>query len=335
MLNKRVCVVFGGSGFIGSHFVNQLELSGDFTHVYIADIAPPKSDYSLKDLAVEYREIDVRTDPNLWNLPSEVDLIANFAAVHREPGHESNEYYETNLPGAENVCKFAERVKCNQIIFTSSIAPYGPSELVKTEISIPTPISAYGGSKLAAEKIHLIWRYASQNRKLVIVRPGVVFGPGEGGNVTRLVRATIGRYFFYMGNRHTRKAGGYVKELVYSMFWMLERLPKDGGDVLYNFTMTQAPTVQEYVETVCKVAGIKRKIFSIPYPVLLLASYCIDVLLKPFGIKQPISPVRIKKLVRSNNIIPQVLQEKSYTYKYTLETAMKDWYECSPKEWNL
>ena len=44
-------------------------------------------------------------------------------------------------------------------------------------------------------------------RKLLIVRPGVVFGPGEGGNVSRLIKAVIKRYFIYIGNRKTRKAG--------------------------------------------------------------------------------------------------------------------------------
>ena len=33
------------------------------------------------------------------------------------------------------------------------------------------------------------------------------------GNLTRLIRSILGRYFFYMGNRDTRKAGGYVKGL--------------------------------------------------------------------------------------------------------------------------
>src|SRR5690606_31892986 len=99
---------------------------------------------------------DVRR-PIDWFPEEKVDLIANFAAVHREPGHEDYEYYETNLLGAENVCAWAERVGCNKLIFTSSIAPYGPSESPKNEGSLPVPVSAYGGSKLVAEQIHQKW----------------------------------------------------------------------------------------------------------------------------------------------------------------------------------
>ena len=103
-----------------------------------------------------------------------------FAAVHREPGHEGHEYYQTNLLGAENVCDWADKVNCQKIIFSSSIAPYGPSEDERNESSLPVPTTAYGGSKLAAEKIHQIWQAKDfDKRQLVIVRPGVVFGPGE------------------------------------------------------------------------------------------------------------------------------------------------------------
>jgi nucleoside-diphosphate-sugar epimerase len=132
----------------------------------------------------------------------DIVLIANFAAIHREPGYEDAEYFETNLLGAENVCKFAEKVGCQNIIFTGSISLYGVSESVKDELTLPVPVTAYGASKLTAEKIHQIWRAKDANdRRLVIVRPGVVFGPGEGGNVSRLIRSVIHRYFFFMGNQ--------------------------------------------------------------------------------------------------------------------------------------
>ena len=79
--------------------------------------------------------------------------------------------------GAENVCAWSEKIGCEKIIFSSSIAPYGPSELEMDEGSMPVPTTAYGSSKLVAEKIHEKWHSKDGlNRQLVIVRPGVVFG---------------------------------------------------------------------------------------------------------------------------------------------------------------
>ena len=334
-------VIFGGSGFIGTYFAKQLLSSGQLKKIYLFDKEqvsdkpfPYRTQLVHSDQAIIEVNGDVR-QPIAWLPDEDVTLIANFAAVHREPGHEDLEYYETNLLGAENVCNWAEKVGCNRIVFTSSISPYGPSEQVKDEKSLPVPVTAYGGSKLAAEKIHQIWQAKDdKNRRLVIVRPGVVFGPGEGGNVSRLIKAVLHRYFFYMGNRKTRKAGVYVKELCNAMWWVLQQQDAKGEHVsLFNMSMNPGPSIEEYVNAVCKVAGVKRKVMGVPYPLLLTAAYLIDALAKPLGVKHPFSPVRIKKLVRSNNILPTYLVENSYPYLYTLESAFADWKQNCPEEW--
>lgn len=329
----KIAVIFGGTGFIGSHLALHL-LSVDYCDkVILADIKPIRKDFNLSDARIKYIELDVRKPIAEWNLPkSNIQLIANFAAVHREPGHQRHEYFETNIPGAEHVCDWAELVSCNDIIFTSSIAPYGPTEKMKNEFSTPAPTTAYGESKLAAEKIHENWQRSSTKRRLVIVRPGVMFGPGEGGNVTRLIQATMRHYFFYMGNQQTRKSGGYVKELVISMLWALNKIG-DEGQYLYNFTFQNPPTIKEYVDTACKVKGVKRLVPNVPFKLLLSIAYAIDWVAKPFGIKQPISPVRIKKLSKSNNIEPLKLKQDNYQYHYTLQTAFEDWLADRPDEW--
>ena len=329
------CVIFGGAGFIGSHFAEYLISNDLMDEVFLVDIRPTRPFFSFDKTRVHYVELDVRKPINLGALPKDVSLVANFAAVHREPGHDDWEYYETNLYGSENVCAWATAVGCQQMIFTSSIAPYGLSEEIKDESSLPVPVSAYGGSKLVAEKIYQCWQNAdTANRQLVIVRPGVVFGPGEGGNVSRLVRAVLHRYFFYMGNQNTRKAGIYVKELCLAMWWVLQHQNTTSERLsLFNMTMNPGPTVQNYVETVCKISGTKRWIPSVPYFFLLTVASCIEIIARPLGIKHPFSPVRIRKLVRSNNIFPGYLVKNAYPYHYTLESAFADWKQSCPEEW--
>jgi len=104
---KNKCIIFGGTGFIGSHFAKHLIENNFVDEVYLVDIKPIRPFFSFDNNKVHYVELDVRKpiDPSL--LPSNASLIANFAAIHREPGHEDYEYYETNLYGADNVCAWA------------------------------------------------------------------------------------------------------------------------------------------------------------------------------------------------------------------------------------
>jgi len=334
-------IIFGGTGFVGAAFAGHLSSIYKDSIIYLLDL----DSISIKNSS--YRKSYISSNPKIKELycdvrnivnfmpTSQVDLIANFAAVHREPGHDDYEYFQTNLLGAENVCKFAEKVGCNNIIFTSSISPYGVSESAKDESTLPVPVTAYGASKLAAEKIHQIWQAKDvNNRRLVIVRPGVVFGPGEGGNVSRLIKAVIHRYFFFMGNQSTRKAGVYVKELCNAMWWVLQEQKKNGETVsLFNMTMNPGPSIGEYVNAVCKTKGITRFVPTVPYKALMCIAYCIDAVAKPLGIKHPFSPVRIRKLVRSNNILPTYLLEHGYQFQYSLDSAFADWKKSCPEEW--
>ena len=89
-------------------------------------------------------------------------------------------YYDTNVLGAANVIALAQVSGAKEVVFTSSISVYGPSEQVMSENSELRPVSAYGRSKLLAEAIHRTWLELDTTHRLVIVRPGVVFGPGEG-----------------------------------------------------------------------------------------------------------------------------------------------------------
>ncbi len=214
-----------------------------------------------------YIECDIRKPiEDLPFTPTPDDIIFNFAAVHRTPGHEDIEYFETNIRGAENVCAFAEKWGIKKIVFTSSIAPYGAAEQLKKETTLPTPNTAYGISKLVAEKIHMIWQAGNtdgkvfsntdstdltdkhlfgagesntnntnftntsdSNRQLLIVRPGVVFGKGENGNFTRLYWAIRGHKFAYPGRKDTIKACIYVKELVRFMLWWAMEMKNEEG----------------------------------------------------------------------------------------------------------
>jgi nucleoside-diphosphate-sugar epimerase len=326
-------VITGGTGFIGTHLTQTLLNANSAARIYLVDLKPPvdqpyaeQLQIGIRSGQVMYVEHDVRKPIPAGLLPADTGVIFNLAAVHREPGHQACEYFETNLLGAENVCSWASEIGCETIVFTSSISPYGPCEDKKTEASLPIPETPYGSSKLAAEKIHMMWQSAGEGRQLLVLRPGVVFGPGEGGNVTRLVRSLMKGYFVYMGNRSTIKAAGYVKELCLVALFGLETLKKTGApSLVLNFTMDPAPTVEEMVQTIQRVTGKSWTPWNLPRSLLLGLSYPVSALGNLLGIKVPINPVRVRKLFRSNNIAAEELRRLNYRYTYSLESAFADW----------
>ena len=231
-------------------------------------------------------------------------------------------YFETNIRGAENVCAFAEKFGIKKIVFTSSIAPYGAAEDLKTEEMLPTPNTPYGISKLVAEKTHAIWQAKKTNeRQLTIVRPGVVFGKGENGNFTRLYWGIRGGKFFYPGRKDTIKACIYVKELVRFMLYRLENHSE--GVELYNCTFEPAFTIEQIVETMKKATGLQRTIVKVPGSLLMTVASIVG----PLGGKAlGICPARVKKLMISTNICGKKLADSGYKFHYTFEEAIKDWY---------
>jgi nucleoside-diphosphate-sugar epimerase len=335
----RQIVIFGGMGFIGTHTTQRLLDEPGVEQIILVDMGSPRTESYASGLHAALTsgkarliQHDVRQPIPLDKLPK-ADLIFNFAAIHREPGHQAREYYETNLLGATNVCNYADAVDCRHIVFISSISPYEVSEDSKHEGSLPVPETAYGASKLVAEQMHTTWQKSAPGRKLLIVRSGVIFGPGEGGNVTRLIRSLVKGYFVYMGNRETRKAGGYVKELCnVFLFGICHQKKTCEGLTLLNFSVYPTPTLSQYVNAIRTVAGIERAPLSIPRKLLLGVSYPIDFVASIFGIKQPISPTRIRKLYRSTNIEPRRLQELQYPYQYTLEESFADWKKNKPED---
>ncbi len=310
--------IFGGSGFIGSHLIRAIRAVDAKSEIYNLDIV--KNEH--EGLA-EYIECDVRDNITFVRHSSDDDVVFNFAAIHRTPGHPDYAYFETNIRGAENVCNFARKLGINRVVFSSSIAPYAASEEQKFEDTLPTPNTAYGVSKLVAEKIHVVWAAEDAKHELTIVRPGVVFGLGENGNFTRLYWSIRGRKFAYPGRKDTIKACIYVKDLVQFLLYKLQNHSK--GIELYNCTFEPAYTIEQIVETMKSATGLHRTTVLIPSWMLMPISYVCLFMGAPMGI----CPARVRKLMVSTNVCGKKMAESGYVMKYSLYSAIADWLKDS------
>jgi len=339
--DSEVWVIFGAGGFVGSHFVRHLAAASPSRQLVLADLGFPK----LDDLGPAVRAardegriravtLDLRQPIDDRQLPSRVDVIVNLAAICREPDFPPEDFFAVNVEGARHLLDWATRVGCREILFTSSIAVYGGDRGRITEQTPPVPLTAYGSSKLAAEEIFRGWLSVDPaQRRLIIVRPGVIFGPGENANVARLIRAVLRGYFFFSGNRDLPKAGAYVDELCRALVWLHQSPQPRSGLVLANFAQAEPPKLHEYVDTIQRVSGRRRWIPTVPYGLLLWAARVVHGLTSLLGLRSPIHPRRVEKLKIANDVVPAYLIERGYPFHYTLESALQRWREEAPEEW--
>jgi nucleoside-diphosphate-sugar epimerase len=317
----KTAIVFGGAGFIGTHLLQDLSDSGSYTRLVSCDIAAPRWQVE----GVEYRTLDIRKPIDL-DLPETIDEIYNLAAVHTTPGHEDWEYYWTNVLGATHVCDFARSRNVPNIVFTSSIAVYGPTEEPLHEGSDLRPESAYGKSKFCAEQIHHQWQNEAPNdRKLVVVRPAVIFGREERGNFTRMARMLAKNRFVFPGRTDTIKSCGYVKDLVASFAFALQQ---SAMNMTFNFAFKERYTARDIADAFSEVGGYKRAKHVLPLAPILFVGWGFEVL-NALGLKTSINRARVMKLNRSTNIVPQALSDLGFSYGFDLKGALKDWKDDS------
>ena len=324
-MNKapKSCIIFGGSGYVGQYWQRRLIRQNNFDRILLADLRPPALE---PPAGVDYVRCDVR-QPLLPQLPAIApEWLFNFAAVHREPGHAREEYFETNLPGARNVCAFAEQVGCGNILFTSSIAVYGPTAGATSETSPLYPASAYGISKLCAELVHEAWQRSSTSRRLYICRPGVIYGPGDPGNILRMIRAIRKGYFIFPGSRNLRKSYGYIEGLLDCFEFLMSR---EEPHLICNYVERETEPLGKLVQIVQKRLGKRSPVFTAPLP--LLAAVAAMAQLLTAG-RSPLHPARVRKTAMSTHIIPETLAKAGFHFRYDFPASLEDWAQKSPED---
>lgn len=331
----KTSILFGGAGYIGSNLVKQLLEIDYFDKIIICDLNPLLGfDKYFEAGKIEYIKVDVR-DSIDFKPPQNIEVnnswIFNFAAVHREPGHQFHEYFDTNVPGAENINEFARRTGIKKIFFTSSIAPYGKSLNERTENSPLYPETAYGISKALAEKIHQEWLAEDKKRRLIIVRPSVIFGPRDPGNVHRMIIALKKGTFVLPNGGNIVKSYGYVFGLIESILFTMK---KNDRLIIYNYAENQQIPLKEMASIIKEEFGYKKPTLKLPVKILAFIAFCVEKGFKITGKKSDIHPVRVRKAGFPTNIKSQYLINNGFEFRYDFRTALKHWKAVSPSDFN-
>ena len=169
---KKITVI-GGSGFVGTNLCRQLSLK--------------QQDFEIIDLKMsnqfpeKCKIADVR-DAETLRKTITGDVVVNLAAVHRDDVRDKSEYQRTNVTVRKMLRWCVEEKGIDKIVFTSTVAVYGFAEPGRMRVVQLIPFNEYGRTKFEAEEKLRQW-HAQGDNSLIIVRPTVIFGEGNRGNV--------------------------------------------------------------------------------------------------------------------------------------------------------
>ena len=279
-------LIIGGSGFIGTRLCRRLSKKNSKFAIIDKQISNTFPDKSTK--------IDIRNFDQLIRANCDTNVLINLAAEHRDDISPKSLYDEVNVQGARNVCKFAEAKKITTIVFTSSVAVYGFAEREIDETGAINPFNDYGRTKYEAELIYRQWQAKDpKNRSLVIIRPTVVFGEQNRGNVFNLFNQIASGRFVMVGNGKNRKSMAYVENVAAFLEHMRGSRP---GVHTYNYADKPDFAMNTLVSQVKSILGMSPSVgIRLPYFVGLIIGYGFDLLSRAIGRSLPVSSIRIKK----------------------------------------
>lgn len=306
--------LIGGSGFIGTRLGRRLNLRAD-VQFSIVDKAQSATFPDRVSIA------DVRHLDDLRRVIAEKAVIINLAAEHRDDVSPRSLYFEVNVEGARNICTVAREKNCRTIIFISSVAVYGFAPIGTDENGAIAPFNDYGRTKFQAEEVFRSWfDEVPEERTLIIIRPTVVFGEQNRGNVYNLLRQIASGRFIMVGDGNNMKSIAYVENVAAFIEHTIKFEP---GFYLYNFTDKPDFTMNTLVTFVHKMLGRSERIaIRLPYSLGIIIGKTVDLAAALTGRHFPISLIRVRKFC-SNSVYNTAVTQTGFRSPISLTEALE------------
>jgi nucleoside-diphosphate-sugar epimerase len=313
--------IIGGAGFVGTRLTQVLTSQGASFKIF---------DKTLKNEGY----CDVTTLDSLTALPA-ADIVINLAAEHRDDVTPRSLYDAVNVKGARNVCDYCRRSNTQKIIFTSSVAVYGFAPAGTDEQGTFNPFNDYGRTKVEAESVYRAWQAEDPiNRSLVIVRPTVIFGEQNRGNVYNLLRQIASNRFIMFGSGINEKSMAYVQNIAEFLAFSTKFGP---GTHLYNYVDKPDLNMNAFVSRCRSILFGKNNIgIRMPKWLGILAGYGADILAAATGQRLPVSSIRVRKFM-ATTVFSTSINQTDFSPSCTLaegieRTLRYEFLECHSDE---
>lgn len=305
-------LLIGGSGFVGSCLANSTKT--DFK-LKIFDKQQSKFHPKITTIG------DVRNQKDLNLALIEQKTVVLLAAEHRDDVSPTSLYYDVNVQGTKNVLEAMDKNGVKNIIFTSSVAVYGLNKENPNEQHFADPFNHYGKSKWQAEQVLREWyNKDSENRSLTIIRPAVIFGERNRGNVYNLLKQIASGKFLMVGKGLNYKSMAYVGNIAAFIKYQLENI--NTGYKIFNYVDKPDSNMNELISQVESSLNKKVPSTRVPYWLGMVGGFGFDIVSKVTGKKMEVSAVRVKKFCATTQFDSSLAHNSGFEAPYSLSEGL-------------
>lgn len=262
-------------------------------------------------------------------LPTAIDWFVHLEVKQHVPNptaRDREQFRRVNIEGTADWLRWCTRAGVRRFVYFSTIKAVGDAEFAQDETAATEPASPYGQSKRDAERLVSEWVQASPERSALVLRPAVVYGPGNTANVMAMVRAIDRGRFFLAGANTNVKSLVSVRNLCAAVSFLMSRMVP--GVHICNIVDRESLPVRELAFMVARLLG-KPRPRTLPLPLLRAAARVGDLATVLGGREMPLTTRRLQALVETSFFSGQKLANAGFVQPESTEAGLADmigWY---------
>ena len=232
-----------------------------------------------------------------FNRNSQIQIRENIVIHLAGKAHDlkkvsdQDEYYLANTEFSKKIFDGFLTSDATVFIILSSVKAVADNvENILTEESIPNPITHYGKSKLLAEQ-YILSKKIPKNKRVYILRPTMIHGPGNKGNLNLLYKLVSTGIPWPLGKFNNKRSFCTIDNLLFVINELIEREDIPSG--IYNVADDDALSTNEVISLIAESQNREPKIWKISKLAIQLLAYLGNFL------QLPISLERLQKLTES------------------------------------
>lgn len=323
---RQKALITGASGFLGYHLINAA-IENDL-EVYAA-IRNNSNIKHLQHLPIKFVVLNYGDVNELTAIFSEYQFDYIIHAAGTTKANTAQEYDLINNTYTHNLALAAEKNRnLKRFVFISSLAAIGPLNNTIDKIkedTDPNPVTAYGKSKLNAER-----NLEKVDIPVTILRPTAIYGPRE-KDIFILTQYLNKRFEPYIGKAAQKLSFVYSKDVAELA---VKILGLDNVNGAYNITDGNEYSRYAYADIVKKILGKKSLKIHLPVTMVKGILFAVEKMSKVLNKVPAVSTEKLGELMAENWIcdISKAKTELNYSPSYDLQKGLQesiDWYKMN------